>query len=111
MSPIMYYLQCLNETKGILLASARLPPIKFIGVEFVYCATKFPLRAISEGLKIDIHVTPIRVSSVDPCAVETNFSRVRFKGNEERAKAIYQGFMPPFPLLHKQAAHMVNRSE
>ena len=43
---------------------------------------------------MDLFVTKIRVSSVDPGAVETNFSRVRFKGDEERAASIYEGMEP-----------------
>ena len=60
----------------------------------VYCATKFAVRAISEGLKMDVHGTPIRVTEIDPGMVETAFSMVRFKGDETRAKAVYKGFEP-----------------
>lgn len=60
----------------------------------VYCATKFALRAISEGLKMDVHGTPIRVSSVDPGMVETEFSEVRFGGDQEKAKTVYKGLTP-----------------
>ncbi|MEL6502726.1 MAG: SDR family NAD(P)-dependent oxidoreductase, partial [Cyanobacteria bacterium J06623_1] len=47
----------------------------------VYCATKAAVRALSTGLKMDLLGTPIRVSSVDPGTVETNFSNVRFRGD------------------------------
>jgi len=57
----------------------------------VYCATKFAVRAISRGLKMDLNETPIRVTSIDPGLVETEFSVVRFKGDKEKAKAPYQG--------------------
>ena len=57
----------------------------------VYCATKFAVRAISEGLKMDVHGTPIRVTEIDPGMVETAFSMVRFKGDETRADAVYRG--------------------
>jgi 3-hydroxy acid dehydrogenase / malonic semialdehyde reductase len=60
----------------------------------VYCATKAAVRAISEGLKQDLLGTPVRVSSVDPGLVETEFSQVRFHGDLERAKAAYTGMMP-----------------
>lgn len=60
----------------------------------VYCATKKAVRAISEGLRMDLFGTKVRVSNVDPGAVETNFSTVRFKGDEKRAAAIYEGFNP-----------------
>ncbi|HLB56205.1 MAG TPA: SDR family oxidoreductase [Coxiellaceae bacterium] len=60
----------------------------------VYCATKFAVKALSEGLRMDLLGTNIRVSSVDPGAVETNFSNVRFKGDVERAAKVYEGFEP-----------------
>ncbi|MFS0517799.1 SDR family oxidoreductase [Nostoc sp. UIC 10607] len=60
----------------------------------VYCATKAAVRAISEGLKQDLLGTQVRVTSVDPGMVETEFSEVRFHGNTERAKTVYQGVTP-----------------
>ena len=60
----------------------------------VYCATKAAEKAISEGLKIDLMGTPVRVTSVDPGMVETEFSKVRFRGDEERAAKIYQNITP-----------------
>lgn len=63
----------------------------------VYCATKAAVRAISEGLKQDLLGTPVRVSSVDPGLVETAFSQVRFHGDIERAKKVYQGLTPLAP--------------
>ena len=60
----------------------------------VYCATKAAVRSLSEGMKIDLLGTPIRVSSVDPGMVETEFSDVRFRGDTERAKQVYQDTTP-----------------
>lgn len=60
----------------------------------VYCGTKAAVRAISEGLKQDLHGTPVRVSSVDPGIVETEFSQVRFRGNSDRAAAVYKDTNP-----------------
>ena len=60
----------------------------------VYNATKFGVRALTEGMNLDVAGTPIRVSSVDPGYVETEFSVVRFHGDAERAKGVYQGFKP-----------------
>jgi 3-hydroxy acid dehydrogenase / malonic semialdehyde reductase len=63
----------------------------------VYCGTKVAVRAISEGLKQDLLGTPLRVTSVDPGLVETEFSKVRFRGDEERAQGVYQGLTPLTP--------------
>src|SRR5258707_4886935 len=56
----------------------------------VYCATKAAEKSISEGLKIDLMGTPVRVTSLDPRMVETGFSEIRFRGGTERAAKIYQ---------------------
>lgn len=64
----------------------------------VYCATKAAVRVISEGLKQDLLGTPVRVSSVDPGLVETEFSQVRFRGDRDRAKTVYQGLTPLTPM-------------
>jgi hypothetical protein len=63
----------------------------------VYCATKAAEKAISQGLKIDLMGTPVRVTSVDPGMVETAFSSVRFRGDEEQAKKVYQNITPLQP--------------
>jgi 3-hydroxy acid dehydrogenase/malonic semialdehyde reductase len=63
----------------------------------VYCATKAAVKSISEGLKQDLLGTPVRVSSVDPGMVETDFSAVRFRGDTERANKVYQGLIPLTP--------------
>ncbi len=60
----------------------------------VYCGTKAAVRAISEGLKQDLLGTSIKVTSVDPGMVETEFSEVRFHGDTERADKVYQGVTP-----------------
>lgn len=57
----------------------------------VYCATKHAVNVLSKGLRMDLSGTKIRVSTVDPGAVETNFSAVRFKGDAKRAAAVYEG--------------------
>ncbi len=63
----------------------------------VYCASKAAERAISEGLKIDLMGTAVRVTSVDPGMVETDFSRIRFRGDDERAAKVYQNITPLQP--------------
>jgi 3-hydroxy acid dehydrogenase / malonic semialdehyde reductase len=60
----------------------------------VYCGTKAAVRSISEGLKIDLLGTPVRVTSIDPGLVDTEFSTVRFHGDTNRAAKVYQGLTP-----------------
>jgi len=60
----------------------------------VYCATKHAVAAITNSLRMDVLDKNIRVSTVDPGMVETNFSVTRFHGDEERAKSVYKGYKP-----------------
>ena len=60
----------------------------------VYCATKAAVKALSDGLRIDLVDTPLRVTNVKPGLVETNFSVVRFRGNNEKAGNVYKGIRP-----------------
>lgn len=60
----------------------------------VYCATKKAVEALTEGMRIDLLPHGIKVTSVNPGAVETEFSVVRFKGDQKRAGAVYEGFDP-----------------
>jgi hypothetical protein len=60
----------------------------------VYCATKAAVKALSDGLRIDLAHTPVRVTNLKPGLVETNFSNVRFHGDTERAAKVYQGIQP-----------------
>jgi NADP-dependent 3-hydroxy acid dehydrogenase YdfG len=60
----------------------------------VYCASKAAARFISDGLRADLLGTPVRVTSVDPGLVETEFSVVRFHGDENRAENVYKGLTP-----------------
>jgi hypothetical protein len=63
----------------------------------VYCATKAAEKSISEGLKIDLMGTAVRVTSIDPGMVETEFSEIRFRGDKERADKVYQNITPLQP--------------
>ena len=60
----------------------------------VYCATKHAVKAITEATKKDLHGTPIRVSMVSPGLVETEFSNVRFYGNDNKADEVYERMKP-----------------
>jgi serine 3-dehydrogenase len=60
----------------------------------VYCATKFAVDGLTQALKMDLLGTAVRVTSVDPGLVETEFSEVRFRGDKERAKQAYSGMTP-----------------
>lgn len=60
----------------------------------VYCATKAAERVITEGLRQDVLGTPVRVTTVDPGMVQTEFSEVRFRGDSDRAAKVYQNLTP-----------------
>ena len=60
----------------------------------VYCATKAAVKALSDGLRIDVANTAVRVTNLKPGLVETNFSNIRFHGDTERAAKLYQGIKP-----------------
>ena len=63
----------------------------------VYCGTKFAVVGITEGMNLDLVGTRVRVSSVDPGLVETEFSEVRFHGDSDRASGVYEGYTPLNP--------------
>ncbi len=60
----------------------------------VYCATKAAVKALTDGLRIDVADTAIRVTNLKPGLVETNFSNIRFHGDKERAANLYKGIKP-----------------
>jgi NADP-dependent 3-hydroxy acid dehydrogenase YdfG len=63
----------------------------------VYCASKFAVDAINQGMRIDLNGLGIKVSAVNPGLVATEFSEVRFKGDNARAEKVYQGYTPLQP--------------
>ena len=60
----------------------------------VYCATKHAVQGLTQGMRIDLVKHGIKVSSIAPGAVETEFSMVRFKGDKSKADGVYKGFVP-----------------
>ena len=60
----------------------------------VYCGTKAAVKTITDGLRIDLAHTSVRVTNVKPGLVETHFSNVRFHGNDARAEKVYEGVKP-----------------
>jgi len=73
----------------------------------VYNASKFAVKALTEGINLDVAGTKVRVSSVDPGFVHTEFSRVRFHGDDERAEGVYRGFDPLTPDDVADCVHFV----
>jgi len=63
----------------------------------VYCATKYAVDSLSKGMRMDLLPHGIKVSQIAPGAVETEFSVVRFKGDQERADGVYKGYQPLSP--------------
>ncbi len=63
----------------------------------VYCGTKAAVKLINDGLRLDLMGTPVRVTSIDPGMVETEFSEVRFRGDAGRAAKVYQNITPLTP--------------
>ena len=60
----------------------------------VYCATKAAVKALTDGLRMDLYDTPVRVTLIKPGLVETNFSVVRYHGDKQKADAVYRGVKP-----------------
>lgn len=73
----------------------------------VYCATKAAVDSLTKAMRIDLVTKNIKVTQVAPGAVETEFSMVRFAGNEEAAKAVYKGYDPLTPDDVAEVVHYV----
>lgn len=73
----------------------------------VYCASKFAVDAINQGLRIDLNQHGVRVGAVNPGLVHTEFSEVRFKGDTPRADGVYKGFQPLTPRDIAEVIHFV----
>lgn len=71
----------------------------------VYCATKFAVSSLTDGLRMDLNGTGVKVSQIQPGAVNTEFSLVRFHGDQSRADKVYEGFEPLLAVDIADAAH------
>ncbi len=63
----------------------------------VYCATKHAVDALTKGMRLDLNGTGVKVTTIDPGLAETEFSDVRFRGDDEKAKSVYKGMTPLTP--------------
>ena len=84
--------QMVNRNNGFILNIGSIASKEVYPNGNVYCASKFAVDALNKGMRIDLNKHNIRVSAIHPGLVETEFSDVRFKGDTERAKTVYQGY-------------------
>ncbi len=88
-SPLM-----ITRNQGHIINVSSLAGWESYGGGNVYCGTKHAVRSISRSARIDLVAHNIKVSVISPGAAETEFSLVRFKGDEEKANAVYEGYLP-----------------
>lgn len=86
--------QMKNRGKGHILNIGSIAGKEVYPNGNVYCATKHAVNALNKSMRIDLLPFGIKVSAINPGAVQTEFSLVRFKGDEERADSVYDGFKP-----------------
>lgn len=84
----------ISRQKGHIVNISSIAGIEVYPNGSVYCASKHAVNAITKGLRIDLVKHGIKVSSISPGMVETEFSIVRYHGDEEKAKAVYAGLIP-----------------
>lgn len=99
---LLYFTRCvlpfmIERNEGHIINIGSIAGHQVYPKGVVYCATKHAVKAISMGLRQDLLGTNVRISSVDPGAVESEFSLVRFKGDAKRAAAVYEGMTPLTP--------------
>ena len=88
--PIIQLMKARNSGHIVNISSVAARQTYANGV--VYCASKKAVDTISEGMRIELTEFGIKVTNIQPGAVETDFSKVRFKGDDERAKTVYSGY-------------------
>ncbi len=84
----------IRRNKGHIINIASIASREVYEMGNVYCATKYAVKALSRGMRIDLLKHNIKVTDISPGAVETEFSIVRYKGDKERADSTYKGFKP-----------------
>ncbi|MBC7867941.1 MAG: SDR family NAD(P)-dependent oxidoreductase, partial [Gloeobacteraceae cyanobacterium ES-bin-316] len=84
----------IKRTKGHIVNLGSIAGKETYANGNVYCATKHAVDSLNKAMRIDLLPYGIKVTGIHPGAVETEFSEVRFKGDIERAKKVYQGFQP-----------------
>ncbi|GAB4245927.1 MAG: hypothetical protein Tsb0034_24680 [Ekhidna sp.] len=80
--------------KGEIINISSIAGLEVYAKGNVYCASKHAVDALTKGMRLDLNGHNIKVTSIDPGLVETEFSEVRFKGDKNRAKQVYQGYTP-----------------
>lgn len=83
-----------ERNKGHIVNISSIAGLEVYQKGNVYCASKHAVDALTKGMRMDLNEHHIRVTSIDPGLVETEFSEVRFKGDTNRAKTVYQNFTP-----------------
>jgi len=94
----------IKKTKGHIINLGSIAGKEVYENGNVYCASKFAVDAISKSMRIDLLKHNIKVTSINPGAVETEFSIVRFKGDEAKAEAAYKNYIP---LIAKDVAETI----
>jgi len=84
----------INRKKGHIINIGSIAGKEVYANGNVYCASKFAVDALSQGMRLDLNKEGIKVSEINPGLVQTEFSEVRFKGDSDRAATVYQGFQP-----------------
>ena len=94
-----------NNKKGHIINIGSIAGKEVYPKGNIYCASKFAVDAISQGMRIDLNKYNIKVSQINPGLVETNFSMVRFKDDKERSKAVYKDVNP---LVSEDIANVID---
>jgi 3-hydroxy acid dehydrogenase / malonic semialdehyde reductase len=84
----------IERKKGHIINISSIAGLEVYTKGNVYCASKFAVDALTKGMRMDLNPHGIKVTSIDPGLVETEFSEVRFKGDKEKASQVYQNYTP-----------------